>query len=139
MQLITNDRALQIAFPQRQALSRTSFPSKPGARFSPAPSRSVSRYGIASKPFLVGPGMAVPNRSAARPKHRDLVRSAAQIRQRELTARVIAIDLRRPVEATGQSFTRFDQRQVQWMGSLNTFRPVTRLRQLVLGWLRPSH
>lgn len=139
MQLITNDRARQIAFPQRQAVSRTSFSSKPVARFSPAPSRSASRFGIAPKLFLVNPGMAVPNRSAARPKHRDLVRSAAQIRQRESTARVIAIDLRRPVEATGKSFTRFDQQRVQGLGSLNALRPMTRLGQLVLGWLRPSY
>lgn len=139
MQPFTKNRALQIAFPQRQTVLHPSFTSKPVPRFSPALSRPAPRYGIVSKPFLVSPGMAVPDRSAARPKHRGTARSAAQIRQREVAARVIAIDLRRPVEATGRSFIRFERQPVPSMGSFNAFRPVVRLGRHIIGWLRPSH
>ncbi len=129
----TENRALQIAFPKQQIVLRPSFLSNPVAPFVPA-----KRYGTAPKPFLVSPGMSVPDRSAARPKHRVPLRSAAAIRQREAAARVIAIDRRRPVEAVGRNFMHHTDENLQMTGTFHAFRPVVRLGHQIAGWLRPS-
>lgn len=124
MQTTNQNRALQIAFPQqRQMTLRPSFPSKPVRSFSPA-----SSYGIAPKPFLVSPGMVIPDRSAGRPQHRGTSRSAASIRQRELAAQVISIDLlRKPPVSAPDSDSHFQG-----------LRPVARLGHRIAGWLRPA-